>query len=363
MAPFEWLPFVFHVIVCVTLYFQSSSICDGLVHKGIIIDFVLPLSCSMTSGKSGLWCDANLSCLRISTPQKPWSPTAELKTCWPLTMDSRTLYLPASGSAAPSTIHRHGHPFLPKCQSDTDNPCWAFHPYFLPWVYPQSSFVLHSWSLPPSDFCFLRCFTLFSECIPTTFCVFSRFFPRHFFFSLPVAPCTRCQCGIWEHGLLNTGSFIPPWNCVLNWLDSVGNGWLWRHICWRLIGFLLCRREQIQNPLLRWKNGPHLLFVVFFFLLNLMDSCQCQDCCVHCFMFVCESNRETCLLFFTDGWDFFSLGHQTKLRPVLSLAMSKKDGKETRCPVDIWHFLFPCHTLFFICLLPYVYQQYLIIRP
>lgn len=28
-------------------------------------------------------------------------------------MDSRTLYLPASGSAAPSTIHCYGHPFCP----------------------------------------------------------------------------------------------------------------------------------------------------------------------------------------------------------------------------------------------------------
>lgn len=57
-------------------------------------------------------------------------------------------------------------------------------------------------------------------------------------------------------------------------------------------------------------------------------------------MFGCESKGETCLLFFTDVWDFFSLGHQTKLRPVFSLVMSKKDDKETRCPVDIWHFLF-----------------------
>lgn len=56
---------------------------------------------------------------------------------------------------------------------------------------------------------------------------------------------------------------------------------------------------------------------------------------------LCENRTgETCLLFFTDGWDFFILGHQTKLRPVLSLAMSKKDGKETRCPVDTWLFLF-----------------------
>lgn len=245
--------YLFHILVCVGHSFLSSCICDGIVHKDVMIDFRPPLSCSMTSGKSGLWCDANLSCLRISTPQKPWSPTAELKTCWPLTMDSRTLYLPASGSAAPSTIQLWTS-ILPTCQSDTDNPHWAFHPYFLPWVYPQSSFVLYSWSPPPPDFCFLRCFTWFCECILTTFCVFSRFFPPHFFLSflsLPVTPCTHCQCGIWEHGLLNTGSFIPPWNCVLKWLDSVGNDWLWRHICWHLFGFLFCRWDQIQNPLLR----------------------------------------------------------------------------------------------------------------
>lgn len=114
MTPFEWLSFTcFHIFVCVTHSFQCGCVCDGTVHKDIIMDFVSLLSCSMTSGKSGLWCDANLSCLRISTPQKPWSPTAELKTCWLLTMDSRTLYLPASGSAAPSTIHHYGHPFCP----------------------------------------------------------------------------------------------------------------------------------------------------------------------------------------------------------------------------------------------------------
>lgn len=134
MESFEWLPFVFHVLVCVPLYFQSSSICDGLGHEGIIIDFLLPLSCSMTSGKSGLWCDANLSCLRISTPQKPWSPTAELKTCWPLTMDSRTLYLPASGSAAPSTIHRYGHPFCIQVSE------WHRYPTLgLPSIFPTMS--------------------------------------------------------------------------------------------------------------------------------------------------------------------------------------------------------------------------------
>lgn len=70
-------------------------------------------SCRMTSGKSGLWCDANLSCLRISTPQKPWSPTAELMTCWPPTMDSRSRHLPALCSTAPFTLDSHGHPLRP----------------------------------------------------------------------------------------------------------------------------------------------------------------------------------------------------------------------------------------------------------
>lgn len=127
------------------------------------------------------------------------------------------------------------------------------------------------------------------------------------------------------------------------------------------VSFLL--KGSNPEPVAQIKERSCFLSSSFFFLARSMDSCQCQDCCVHCFMFVRESNRGTCLLFFTDGWDFFILGHQTKLRPVLSLAMSKKDGKETRCPVDIWRFLFSCHTLFFICLLPYVYQQYLIIRP
>lgn len=86
---------------------------DSVAGNNIIELALSPLSCSMTSGKSGLWCDANLSCLRISTPQKPWSPTAELKTCWPLTMDSRSCLLPAYGSTAPSTPHSHGHPLCP----------------------------------------------------------------------------------------------------------------------------------------------------------------------------------------------------------------------------------------------------------
>lgn len=47
---FTW----FHIFVCVTPSFQCGCICDGIVHKDIIMDFVSPLSCSMTSGKSGL---------------------------------------------------------------------------------------------------------------------------------------------------------------------------------------------------------------------------------------------------------------------------------------------------------------------
>lgn len=67
----------------------------------------------MSSGKSDPWCDANRSCLRISTPQKPWSPTAELKTCWPPTMDSRSHHLLALGSTNPPTLYSHGHLLCP----------------------------------------------------------------------------------------------------------------------------------------------------------------------------------------------------------------------------------------------------------
>lgn len=150
-----------------------------------MIDFGPPLSCSMTNGKSGLWCDANLSCLRISTPQKPWSPTAELKTCWPLTMDSRTLYLPASGSAAPSTIHSYGHPFCPRVRVTLITHTGpSIHISYHEFTHnPHLSFIHEA--PPPTDFCFLRCFTWFCKCILTTFCVFSRFFPPHFFLSLP----------------------------------------------------------------------------------------------------------------------------------------------------------------------------------
>lgn len=214
------------------------------------MEFVSPLSCSVTSRKSGLWCDANLSCLRISTPQKPWSPTAELKTCWLLTMDSRTLFLPASGLAAPSSIHRYRHLFCPGVSYTSHaGPSIRVSDY----EFTHNPRVLHSWNLLRSYFCFLRCFTLFCECIPTPFSVFFPFLPCHF-----------CQCGIWEHGLLNTGSFIPSWNCVLNWLDNVGNAW---HclglICWHLFGFFSVKGNKSWTSC---SDERMFLSLVFFFL-------------------------------------------------------------------------------------------------
>lgn len=316
--------------------------------------FVSPLSCSTTSGKSDLWCDANLSCLRISTPQKPWSPTVELKTCWQLTMDSRTLYLPAPGSAAPSTFPRHGHPFCPGV--GVTRMSHAGHPSVFPTMSLPTILICSSSLKPPLPiFLLSQVFSFILWAHPHHVPPVLPFPPMSLLPCPAFTPCARCQCGIWEHGLFNTGSFIPSWNCVLNWLDKVGKDWCClRLTCRRLFGFLFCQREQILTPMLRWKNVPLICCSTSsFFLLDLMDSCQCQDCCVLSYV-LRESNRKTCLFFFTDVWDFFSLGHQTKLRPVLSLVMSRKDGKETRCPVDIWHFLFLCHMLFFICLLPYV---------
>ena len=103
-----------------------------------------PLSCSMTSGKSGLWCDANLSCLRISTPQKPWSPTAELKTCWPPTMDSRSRHLPALWSNCPFNPRQPWTSSLPRCRSLHRRPKLGSPSLLLLWVYPESSVLLHS---------------------------------------------------------------------------------------------------------------------------------------------------------------------------------------------------------------------------
>lgn len=103
-------------------------------------------SCSMTSGKSGLWCDANLSCLRISTPQKPWSPTAELKRCWPPTMDSRSHDLPALGSTAPPYSLPSTAMDILLAWSPELNwwPTLGSPSLFPPSVYPESLVLLHS---------------------------------------------------------------------------------------------------------------------------------------------------------------------------------------------------------------------------
>lgn len=71
-----------------------------------------------------------------------------------------------------------------------------------------------------------------------------------------------------------------------------------------------------------------------------MDSCQCQDCCVLFYVCAWIERGKPAFCFSLMFEISLVLGHQTKLRPVLSLVMSKKDGKEMRCPVDIWHFLF-----------------------
>lgn len=249
--------------MCVTHSFQCGCICDGTVHKDIIMDFVSLLSCSMTSGKSGLWCDANLSCLRISTPQKPWSPTAELKTCWLLTMDSRTLYLPASGSAAPSTIHHYGHPFCPGVRGTLMSHAGpsihvSDHKFTRN---PHMSFILGATSPHISAFSGVLLYFV-SASSPRSVCVLSC----HFFLTLPVTLCAHCQCGIWEHGLLNTGSFIPSWKCVLNWLDNVGYDWhCLRLICWCLFGFLFCQREQNLTPIVQMKESSCHSVVQFLF--------------------------------------------------------------------------------------------------
>lgn len=203
MTPFEWLSFTcFHIFVCVAHDFQCGCICDELVHEDTIMDALSPLSCSMTSGKSGRWCDASLSCLRISTPQKPWSPTAELKTCWLLTMDSRTLYLPASASAALSTIHPSGHPFWPQVSVPLMSR-WAFHPCFRPWVFthnPHLSFILEATSPHISAFSGVLLYFVGASS-PRSVC---SFISSHATSSFPSLNTPVCLLSVW-----NLGAWTP----------------------------------------------------------------------------------------------------------------------------------------------------------
>lgn len=115
------------------------------------------------------------------------------------------------------------------------------------------------------------------------------------------------------------------------------------HLLASLWGFFLSKGSN-PEPVAQIKewSSPVVCWVFFFgFFWPDLWTLVSAKTVVFTVLCLCENRTgETCLLFFTDGWDFFILGHQTKLRPVLSLAMSKKDGKETRCPVDTWRFLF-----------------------
>lgn len=101
----------------------------------------------------------------------------------------------------------------------------------------------------------------------------------------------------------------------------------------------------------------------FYFLLDLADILSVpRPLCSFRLFHVCVSvtcNRDTCLSFslvFERFFFCFTLAHQTKLRPVLSLSVSRKDGEERRsCPVDIGHFPFyffvPYAALLYACFL------------
>lgn len=159
----------------------------------------------MSSGKSGQWCDANLSCLRISTPQKPWSPTAELKTCWPPTMDSRSHHLPALGSTAPF------YPWQPWTSSFAQVPELHWRPTLgsptippltlsLPRILSSVSFLLPQCRSRVSAslrFLLSQVFFLYLErsgsvfvCLLAlaTFSVFSTYFPSPSFLLPPMPP-------------------------------------------------------------------------------------------------------------------------------------------------------------------------------
>lgn len=232
-----WCDWIVLELLCFISKIQSEQAQFDAVTGSVIELASSPLSCSMTSGKSGLWCDANLSCLRISTPQKPWSPTAELKTCWPLTMDSRSRHLPAYGSTAPSTLHSHGHLLCPGARVTLVTHVGLSIPptMSLPRIL-SSSFLLPQCSSPVSaSLRFLLSQVFFFIWRGESVCVCVSFSPRHIWCVLQSSPpspslhltflspsiplCTHCKCGIWEYGPHNTGFFIPSCKCVHNGLD------------------------------------------------------------------------------------------------------------------------------------------------
>lgn len=227
-------------------------------------------SCSVSSGKSGLWCDANLSCLRIFTPQKPWSPTVEPKTCWPPMMDSSSCDLLALSSTAPTYPRQpqrpeqlaldsvRPRPPRPSAKITSATYDGLLIPPSLPSLPPQSLVSLNipaaaypllalayqhstfstlglihlpqisafsgvfnlerSWSV---IVCLLALFTfsLLSVYFPHRYHHFPRLLlkiallPFPAFLSLSLSPsissCAHCKCGTWEYGYHNIGSFIP----------------------------------------------------------------------------------------------------------------------------------------------------------
>lgn len=266
----------------------------------------------MSSGKSGQWCDANLSCLRISTPQKPWSPTAELKTCWPPTMDSRSHHLPALGSTAPF------YPWQPWTSSFAQVPELHWRPTLgsptippltlsLPRILSSVSFLLPQCRSRVSAslrFLLSQVFFLYLErsgsvfvCLLAlaTFSVFSTYFPSPSFLLPPMPPlCAHCKCGTWEYGRHNAGFFIPSCKTCSQ------TDWTWKHRNWlthclRIVSawFSFLSKGTKTEPVGQMKDKTFLssvvcfLFMFFFFdLLNLTDILSvprllCSLCLFH----------------------------------------------------------------------------------
>lgn len=230
----------------------------------------------MTSGKSGLWCDANLSCLRISTPQKPWSPTAELKTCWPPMMDSRSRHLPALCSTAPVNPRQPWTSSPPRRQNYTGDPVRG-SPSLLPTTTLPRILSSPSFQTPcillPSDFCFLRFFSLFveeRECVCVSFSPSPHYY-RPSYLPLFLPPACALTVNV-EPGRTDATTLVPSF-LLANTMDRTWKhrNWL-RIVSWSLLGFLFCQREQKQNLLVRWKTRLSCHPLCGFFLLFFAQS-------------------------------------------------------------------------------------------
>lgn len=134
-------------------------------------------------------------------------------------MDSRSRHLPALCSTAPFTLDSHGHPLRPGARVTLVTHIGPSIPpptITLPRIL-SSSFLLPQCRSPasssPSDFCFLRFFSLFGEervCVslcPRHFHCVLRLSSPHRFLLPSSPPCAHCKCGTWEFRY--AGSFIP----------------------------------------------------------------------------------------------------------------------------------------------------------